>query len=115
MFGGIKIEGGRRLQSAPKPGTRAAALAATGMIVILGGAILLSGADKSMAEAPASFSERFSFATPERACPTNGWPYIKAECLRMADGSRARSVRIIAIDRAIGRPAASGRAVALAN
>jgi hypothetical protein len=111
MFGGIKIEGGRRICGAPKPTAIAAALVATSTVVLLGGAILLSGSGKSLADAPANFSERFSFATQSQVCPTSGWPYFKAECLRMADGSRARAVRIIAID----RPAPERRLAALVN
>jgi hypothetical protein len=110
MFGSIKTESGRQIYAGPIA-TKAAALAATSAVVLLGGAILLSGSGKSMADAPAHFSDRFSFATLKRDCPTSGWPYFKAECLRMADGSHARPVRIIAID----RPVTDGRMAALAN
>jgi len=84
---------------------RIAAITAVCGASLLGAAILLSGADSSFAEAPgATFSERFSFVSQPADCPTDGWPYFKAECLRMPDGSRARPVRVISID----RPALTG-------
>jgi hypothetical protein len=93
----------------PSLAARIAAIMAVTGAGLLGAAILLSGVDSSRAEAPgATFSERFSLVSKPSDCPSDGWPYFKAECLRMPDGSRARPVRVIGID----RPAFTGVVVA---
>ena len=107
MFGTSKRAGVQPFL--PRSVAKMAAMAAVGAASLLGTAILLSGVDSSLAEAPgATFSERFSLVSKPSHCPSDGWPYFKAECLRMPDGSRARPVRVIRID----RPAFTGVVVA---
>ena len=107
MFGLGKHADVRRFR--PPLAARIAAVMAVGGASLLGAAILLSGVDSSLAEAPgATFAERFVLVSEPSRCPSDGWPYFKAECLRLPDGSRAQPVRVISID----RPALAGAVVA---
>ena len=54
----------------------------------------------TIADPPAAtFAERFFVGPVQSDCTAESWPYFAAHCLRMPDGSRARPVRTIAIDR----------------
>ena len=96
------IRNGRPFYAAPRPVTVSAAVAAVGALLLLGGTFLLSDAGTSPADASApgaTFAERFTGEMPSFDCANSAWPYFKPQCLRMADGSRARQVRVISIDR----------------
>lgn len=48
---------------------------------------------------PATFADRFAMTASAADCSGPGWPYFAPGCLRHADGSPARAVRVISLDR----------------
>jgi hypothetical protein len=100
---GTKTFSGDWRESAPAP----KAIIAAAVAAMLAGAATLAGGETVPSKTPivlggspaATFSERFSAGFAGADCAPKSWPYIAAECLRMPDGSRARPVRIIAVDR----------------
>ena len=89
------------LAATPKSVVMAAAAAMfAGAATIAGGDTLAPRATNLVAGAPsASFAERFSGRRNATDCAARNWPYLGVDCLRMVDGSQARAVRIIAVDR----------------
>jgi hypothetical protein len=70
----------------------AAAIVASSMTVFAGARDLAK---------PVTFAERFVVPAAAPDCSLQNWPYIDSRCLRRQDGTPARSIRVIAVDRVI--------------
>ena len=92
--------GCRFIGAVPKLRILMAAGILAGAASLAGGQTLTPRGSDADARA-ASFAERFFPQAAEADCAIRNWPYLEAECLRMPDGSRARAVRMIAVDRQI--------------